>query len=254
MTFVVTKTFNTEKKARTKPIFCLKVAESDQEIEECMKLRYAVFAGEVGSRLRPNDANVDHDRFDPYCQHLMVVDSKTRKVIATTRLLMVEGATQAGSFASQTEFDLSRILSQEGRFMEVGKTCIHPYFRNGSVVTLLWQGIAGVIAQHHIDFLFSCGSISLRHGDSYVNSVMHYLRDTHYSSSALRVRPRIPLPKNSAPTTDDVVLPTLIKTYLHQGALVCGEPHWDAEFSLATLFLLLNTESMPSRYPGYWLT
>lgn len=252
MTFAATKPYISEK-TKKEPAFYWKVAETDNEIDECLSLRYAVFAGEMGARLTPNDSNIDKDRFDPYCKHLMVIDSKTQKVIATTRLLMDDDANKVGAYYSETEFDISNILSQDGSFMEVGRTCIHPYHRKGSVLAILWQGIAWIITQNNIDFLFGCGSISLRNGDTYVNSVMHCLRHKHFSPESLRARPRIPLPRNGAPTTEDVVLPTLLKGYLRQGAMICGEPHWDAEFQVADVFILLKCNNITHRYQRHFI-
>lgn len=252
MTFIATDPCFSEK-VKKEPAFYPKVAETDNEIEECLSLRYAVFAGEMGARLTPNDSNIDKDRFDPFCKHLMVIDSKTKKVIATTRLLMDDGAKKIGSFYSETEFDISKILFQGGRFMEVGRTCIHPYHRKGSVLAILWQGIARVITQNNIDFLFGCGSISLRNGDTYVNSAMHYFRQKHFSPKNLRVKPRIPLPKNNTPITDNIVLPTLLKGYLRQGAMICGEPHWDAEFHVADVFILLKCGNITTRYQRHFI-
>jgi putative hemolysin len=233
--------------------FSARLAGNHQEVAECLRLRFNVFAGEMGARLSNDGNGLDKDRFDPFCRHLMVFDNRSKRVIATTRLLLDLDARRAGSYYSESEFDIKNILSQPGRFMEVGRTCIHPYYRRGSVLAILWQGIAQVIVKNKIDYLFGCGNIPLRNGDSYVNSVIHVLTQKHLSPQTLRVRPRIPLPKNNVPITEDVVLPTLLKGYLRQGAKICGDPYWDAEFQVANVFILLECDKISARYKKHYI-
>ena len=228
--------------------FSVRLAENNEEIEKCLRLRYRVFAQEMGARLSSNDEGVDKDRFDEFCKHLMVLDKDSGKVIATTRLLLSEDAKRAGFFYSETEFDLELILNQPGRFMEVGRTCIDPESRKGAVLAILWQGIAEIVVKNKVDFLIGCASISLRDGDSYINSVMHVLRKKYFSSNDHRVRPLVPLRINKQVADQNIAVPTLLKGYLRQGAMICGEPHWDAEFNVADVFVLLPCEKISNNY------
>lgn len=235
------------------PRFNVRLAENYDEIEQCLRLRYRVFAQEMGARLSSNDDGIDKDRFDEFCKHLMVFDNDSGKVIATTRLLLSEDAEKSGYFYSETEFDLELILSQPGRYMEVGRTCIDPASRKGSVLAILWQGIADVIVRHKVDYLIGCASISLRDGDDYINSVMHVLRKKYFSPNDQRVRPLVPLRIQQHAGVEDAAVPTLLKGYLRQGAMICGEPHWDAEFNVADVFVLLACEKISDSYQRHFL-
>jgi len=228
--------------------FSVRLAENNEEIDQCLRLRYRIFAQEMGARLSSNDEGIDKDRFDEFCKHLMVFDKYSGKVIATTRLLVSEDAEKSGYFYSETEFDLELVLNQPGRFMEVGRTCIDPDSRKGAVLAILWQGIAEVIVKQKVDFLIGCASISLRDGDSYINSIMHVLRKKYFSSNDQRVRPLVPLPMKRQTADETVTVPTLLKGYLRQGAMICGEPHWDAEFNVADVFVLLPCEKISDNY------
>ena len=231
--------------------FSVRLAENADEIEQCLRLRYRIFAQEMGARLSSKEAGIDQDRFDDYCKHLMVFDNDSGNVIATTRLLLSEEAEESGLFYSETEFDLELVLKQNGRFMEVGRTCIDPGSRKGSVLAVLWQGIAKVVIDRKVDFLIGCASISLRDGDTYINSVMNILRKKHFSPNDFRVTPLVPLRMNKD-LEGDVLLPALLKGYLRQGAMICGEPHWDAEFNVADVFVLLPCEKMTRRYQQHF--
>lgn len=254
MTLNATNIAVKEFQQKSKPSrFTVRLAENQREIEECLRLRYRVFAQEMGARLSSNNEGLDKDRFDEFCKHLMVFDNSTDKVIATTRLLLSEDAKKAGFFYSETEFDLELILKQRGRFMEVGRTCIDPSSRKGSVLAILWQGIAEVIVDYKVDYLIGCASISLRNGDDYINSVMHQLRKEHYSADNLRVRPLVPFQTGQQESEHEAAIPTLLKGYLRQGAMICGEAHWDAEFHVADVFVLLPCEKISQSYQRHFL-
>ncbi|MCW9031039.1 MAG: GNAT family N-acetyltransferase [Gammaproteobacteria bacterium] len=236
------------KNSKSSTRFSVRLAENSEEIEQCLRLRYRIFAQEMGARLSSNDKGLDKDRFDEFCKHLMVFDKDSGKIIATTRLLTSKDAKKSGYFYSETEFDLELILNQPGQFMEVGRTCIDAKSRKGAVLAMLWQGIAEIVIKHKIDFLIGCASISLRDGDDYINSIMHVLRKKHFSSNDHRVRPLVPLRMKKQTADESVSVPTLLKGYLRQGAMICGEPHWDAEFNVADVFVLLSCENISDNY------
>jgi len=245
-------TLNADKDKNNSKRFSVRLAENNQEIEQCLRLRYRIFAQEMGARLSSNDKGIDQDRFDEFCKHLMILDNNSGKVIATTRLLVSEDAKKSGYFYSETEFDLELVLNQPGRFLEVGRTCIEQDSRKGAVLAILWQGIAEVVVKHKVDYLMGCASISLSQGDAYINSVMHVLRKKHFSPNDCRVNPLVALRMNKQLADEGVSIPTLLKGYLRQGAMICGEPHWDAEFNVADVFVLLPCAKMSSRYQRHF--
>lgn len=245
--------FNEVKNKNNSKRFTVRLAENDNEIEQCLRLRYRIFAREMGARLASAETGIDRDRFDEFCQHLMVFDHESGDVIATTRLLISENAEKSGYFYSETEFDLSLVLNKQGRFLEVGRTCIDPDSRKGAVLAILWQGIAEIVTKQNVDYLMGCASISLSGGDVYIYSLLNQLRTEHLSPDDLRVRPLVPLRINTdIKITGDVLMPTLLKGYLRQGAMICGEPHWDAEFNVADVFVLMPCEKMADRYQRHF--
>ena len=72
MTSSVTETRQHQKPARRN--LSVGFARSEREILEAQKLRYHIFAGELGARLPTREPGVDQDIFDPYCEHLVVRD------------------------------------------------------------------------------------------------------------------------------------------------------------------------------------
>lgn len=229
------------------------LASTDAEVEQCLRLRYRVFADEMGASLRSTRPGVDQDRFDTYCKHLMVRDIEGGEVIGTTRLLLGRDAARLGMFYSETEFALERILALPGQFMEVGRTCIHADYRRGAALAMLWNGVAQVTVLDNVDYLIGCASIPLNKGDSYVVSILDYLRANHWAPESLRVTPLIGLNTRDAVASHNVLLPPLLKGYLRLGAVVCGEPYWDAAFNVADAFILVDRDQLARRYVRHFV-
>lgn len=233
--------------------FAVSLASTDAEVDQCLRLRYNIFADEMGATLHCTCPGIDQDRFDPFCRHLMVRDTETGQIIATTRLLMSRDASKLGMFYSETEFNLARILTLPGRFMEVGRTCIHHDYRRGAALAMLWNGIAQVTVLNRIDYLIGCASIPLNRGDTYVASILEHLRTHHWAPEELRVTPLIPFNAGDGATSSSVILPPLLKGYLRLGAVVCGEFYWDAAFNVADAFILVDRDQLARRYVRHFV-
>ncbi|MEJ2344454.1 MAG: GNAT family N-acyltransferase [Gammaproteobacteria bacterium] len=239
--------------SRTRRPFFISLAHSHDDVMECQRLRYRVFAHELGARIQCRVPGLDRDRFDAYCHHVMVRNQASGELVATTRLLLDQDAMDAGMFYSETEFDLTPVLRLNGRFMEVGRTCIHPAHRKGLVLAMVWHGIARMIDLHRIDYLIGCASIPLANGPAYVASVMERLREHHFAKPDMRLQPRNPLPLSVAAGGHPVSIPTLLKGYLRQGAVICGEPHHDADFGVADVPVLLDRDRIARRYRRHFM-
>ena len=89
--------------------YTLNFAASAGEVEEAQRLRFKVFAEEMGANLPNPERGLDVDAFDAHCEHLLVRNRADGKVVGAYRLLPPETARRIGGFYSETEFDLSRL-------------------------------------------------------------------------------------------------------------------------------------------------
>ncbi len=78
--------------------FSVGLARTADEIEEAQRLRYKVFAEEMGARLPSAHEHIDRDIFDPYCDHLLVRDGHSAKVVGTYRILPPAQAKAVGGY------------------------------------------------------------------------------------------------------------------------------------------------------------
>lgn len=233
--------------------FSIGMARTASEIEEAQRLRYKVFAEEMGARLSSSGEEIDRDIFDSYCEHLLVRNNESNKVVGTYRILPPEQARAIGGYYSEGEFDLTRLQHLRGRMVEVGRSCVHRDHRDGATIAQLWSGLADYMLTNKHEYLIGCASISMGDGGHYAASVYRKIHKLHGAPTEYRVFPRCPLPLDALNQTLDVSIPPLIKGYLRLGAYVCGEPTWDPDFNTADLFILLPLSRLNARYARHFM-
>jgi putative hemolysin len=232
-------------------------ARHNDEVRQAQRLRFKVFAQEMGARLNTALPGHDVDLFDNYCEHLLVRDQVTREVIGTYRLLTPAQAKRVGSTYSDLEFDLTRLRSLRERMVELGRSCVHPDHRHGGVIMALWGALAEFMVRNKLDIMIGCASIPMLHngivsGDA-AASIWRQLKASHLASIEYHVHPRLPLPVEQLDSDLAVDPPALIKGYLRLGAKVLGAPAWDPDFNTADLPMMMRINDLPSRYRRHFL-
>ena len=230
----------------------LSLARNQAEVAEAQRLRYKVFAEEMGAEI-VDDNGLDRDGFDEYCDHLLVRESGTHKVIGTYRILPPHKANEAGGYYSAGEFDLSRIAHLFDRTVELGRACVHRDYRNGGTISMLWAGLAKYMQMHHYEYMIGCASVLMKDGGHGAASLYCKLKDDYLSPNEYRVFPHVPLPINALKQDLQVICPPLIKGYLRLGAQICGEPAWDSRFNTADLLVMLSLSKINHRYATHFL-
>ncbi len=243
--------------------YIIKTAENYKELQQSLYLRYKVFYEELLDSKKDN--TIDIDQFDFISDHLLVIDKRTNQCIGSYRMI---SSTYSKEFYSQTEFDIDNILKIEGNKLELGRACINTENRNGLTIALLWIGITEYIKHSKANYLFGCSSVKTT--DFFqIGSVFKYLKDHYYSDDSLRVYPKKEfqtlktafdyrhlttytdflnkLDHSYHPKIATKLVPSLLKSYLKAGALICGEPALDKEFQCVDFFTLLNVEDLTSK-------
>jgi len=227
----------------------MQVARSNEDLEAIQRLRYQVFTEEMQVHFPDAVDGLDCDRFDPWCEHLLVKERSSGRVVGTYRILTPENARRAGGYYSATEFDLSSLGAIAGQCAEVGRSCIHPAHRTGAVIMLLWGGVIERAMRGGFRYLLGCASVSLLDGGAAAAKVWRV------AQASLQQHPDDPrvVPLNRYPVEKlhrvlPARVPPLIKGYLNLGARICGEPAWDPDFNAADFPVLLDFHNMDARY------
>lgn len=229
------------------------LASCETELLEAQKLRYRVFADEMGARLPTRTPGVDRDLYDPFCEHLIVRDEDAGRIVGTYRILSPAAARRVGGYYSENEFDLTRLQHLRSQIVEIGRSCIDADYRNGAVITLLWSGLARYMQENGYGYLIGCASISMADGGHGAASLYNRLRETHSAPLEYHVFPRCPLPLEMLRHDLPAEAPALIKGYLRAGAWICGEPAWDPDFNTADLPLLIPMNRVADKYAKHFL-
>lgn len=228
------------------------LAQCESEIREAQKLRYRIFAEELGARLPTRMPGIDIDLYDPYCEHLIVRDEANGRIVGTYRILSPQSAKRTGGYYSENEFDLTRLQLLRQGMVEIGRSCIDPDYRTGGTIALLWSGLAHYMTQGGYRTLIGCASIGMGDGGHVAANLYRRLGE-HMAPPEYRVFPRHPLPVEQLFNGQPAELPPLIKGYLRAGAYVGGEPAWDPDFNTADLLIMLPMARVDERYARHFI-
>lgn len=228
--------------------FEVRLARTAEEVYQAQRLRYRVFAGELGAHLPSAALGIDRDRFDAFCEHLIVRERASARVVGTYRILPPEQAELAGGWYSAAEFTVDRLLDRRASIVEVGRACVDPAYRSGVTIALLWAGLLRYVREQRGEYIIGCASLDTTDGGHLAASLCRRLLQEHLAPEDWRVTPRRAFALEGWREIPDAPLPALLKGYLRLGAQVCGAPAWDAAFNSADLLLVLPLARTNPRY------
>ena len=231
--------------------FIVKTVDTANELEDILRLRYAVFYKEFVGKRRL--IAMDIDQFDLVCDHLMIVEKRTNTCVGTYRLNCSLFNTR---FYSETEFSMAPIVGLPGTKLELGRACVHKDYRKGILLTLLWRGLGEYIKATGTKYLFGCSSVKTMEPIE-IAAIHSYLMARHASPAEHRVTPHEAYKVKAFPLYASMVcalkpevvqqhaerlVPTLLSSYLKAGAVICGDPALDKEFKCVDFLTLLDLE------------
>jgi putative hemolysin len=248
----------------------VRLAVTDREIKRAQRLRYNVFYrdGHAIADASTMLARRDKDAFDRICDHLLVIDhaaihpmkARLRRkppVVGTYRLLSQEAAARHGAFYTESEFDIASLIERNRtlRFLELGRSCVLPPYRNKRTVELLWHGVWSYVRQHRFDVMIGCASLEGTDPDRLalpLSFLHHFARageDWRASAQPHRRVDMNRMPKDAIdPRTALRELPPLIKGYLRLGAFVGDGAVIDHQFGTTDVLMILPVSAISTRY------
>ena len=243
--------------------FTIKIAESNFEIKKAQSLRYKIFFKEKKIKKKSFKFLLqrDYDFYDKISDHLIIIDNNREirdNVIGTYRLLRGNCAKLYRGFYTEQEFDISNLKKNFSSkdILELGRSCVHPQYRSGIILKLLWQGISNYIKMYKIKILMGCASF---HGtnpskfkDEFSLLYESYRLPEDYDVKSLQSN-EILFNKNINYSTTLNKLPPLIKGYLRAGGMVSENFYIDTEFETIDYCVIMLTEKIVSRYQNKFL-
>ena len=246
--------------------FEIRIATDETDLLAAQRLRYQVFVEELGGDgpLVDHQNRFERDEFDPVVDHLVLIDNRRSvadldHVVGVYRLLTGNKAADFGRFYCDGEYDLTPLRTCGRRVLELGRSCVHPDYRGGSGMFLLWNALADYVLERDIEILFGVASF---HGTDAqaLAQPLSWLHHHHLAPEELRPRalpagfqamdliPADQLDRRAAM----IGLPALIKAYLRLGGVVGEGAFLDHDFNTTDVFLLMDTAAMSARHRGFY--
>lgn len=247
--------------AETQTEFTVSLATTDADLRAAQALRYEVFVSEMGA----DGALVDHreglekDTFDAFCDHMIIRETATDRVVGVYRLMREDQAVNAGGFYSEAEYDLSPLTRSGRRLLELGRSCLHPEFRGGKALFFLWVGLNAYVSEHDIEILFGTASFAGTDLNA-LSGPLSVLNRDYLAPPPLRCKSRSYQAMNllEASAVDRkramVECPALIKAYLRLGGTVGDGAFVDYGFNTTDVLMILDTARMTKRQKRFYST
>ena len=249
----------------------VRLAQTAEEVDAALALRYRVFYEEMGAKPTPAMAarKRDFDDFDEHCDHLLVIDHMRKDknpVIGTYRLIRRDAAKRAGRFYSSGEYDITPLIQYPGEILELGRSCIDAEYRTGQVMQVLWRGLTAYVFRYDVQLMFGCASLPGTDPEA-LALPLSYLHYHHLAPPGLRPKampdryidmrlmPREAFDPNVAfnslkvdPRSGANSLPPLIKGYIRVGGFVGEGAVIDRQFNTTDVCIIVKTDLITSRY------
>jgi len=241
----------------------LRLAENAGDREAACRLRFKVFNIELGEGLDSSyETGLDIDRFDTVCEHLLVEEKASQKVVGTYRMQSGETAARHLGYYSGQEFKLSPYEPLRPGILELGRASIDREHRTPEVLMLLWRGIAQYATNMGLRYLLGCSSLNSNdpgEGWQMYSQLENFRVPPEFETTPTaayacpreqqepKAQPwscrsdRLPPDGPSATSSaTQVKVPKLLKTYLAIGARIAAPPAWDREFRTIDFLTLLD--------------
>lgn len=240
--------------------FLVKTASTSAELEGALLLRSKVFREEYGISEEENRL-WDLDEFDLKCDHLILVEKSSQKIVGTYRLL---SSTVTDHFYSDTEFETDQLFNNAPNTprLELGRACIDVEYRNGVTLALLWRGILCYSKEIKADLLFGCASFKTEDPLEAAALMYHFYHSDHFYRSWVvfpKEKYRMPMlreaflslnsgsPQLAHSIAENTTAP-LMRLYLKAGAKVVSLPAYDQKFHCIDFLTILETKHLTSSF------
>lgn len=227
----------------------VKTIETRQEFQEILALRREVFLKEFSGKRFVLGS--DRDLYDTFADYLVVKDTTINKIIGCYRVIT---SLHSPFFYSSSEFHLEEFLKTPDVKLELSRACIHKDYRNGTVISLLWKGITGIMQKINARYLFGCASIQTtcpaKSRRVYERFVEQGLASSHLNFP-VRSSYRFETPARPSKSSNDNIdteIPTLVKSYLKAGAMICSTGAIDRKFRCVDYLMILDTQNIAPAY------
>ncbi|THH38771.1 GNAT family N-acetyltransferase [Aliishimia ponticola] len=222
--------------------FAARLADSPSDIQAAQALRARAFGLDVAH---------DADSFDDLCEHILVEETATGRLVCCFRMMPLTGATISHSYSAQY-YELSALEAYDGKMVEMGRFCVDPDVSDPNILRVAWGAMTRFVDAQGIDLLFGCSSFHGTETDAYL--------DAFAMLKARYLAPKRWLPRVKAPHVFRFAarlrrkpdarkamlrMPPLLKTYLMMGGWVSDHAVVDRQMNTLHVFTGVEIGAIP---------
>ena len=219
-----------------------RLADAPGDVEASQALRGRAFRGD----------GRDADALDAVCDHMLVEERATGRLVATYRLMALGSGAEIGRSYSAQFYALGGLEAYEGPIVEMGRFCVDPGVRDPDVLRTAWGALARYVDAAEAELLIGCSSFAGTDEAAYADAFA-MLRDRHLAPR--RWLPKIKAPKvfrfaerlRRAPDRRRALqsMPPLLRSYLSLGGWVSDHAVVDQDLNTLHVFTGLEIRAIP---------
>lgn len=231
-----------QKKNIKSPAYKFEWVEDLKGLKEIQRFRAEQFSKQYGIEF---EEGLDQDLYDFGCEHAVLRDKWSNEIVAYTRLKLFQGQELSRSYSHQ-EFKIADSFSSLNNVVEIGRTCVHPRYRCGKALSILWLNLMPkVLWEMRAKHIIGCVSIRLLG-----NEARAYYTHQRIKKLPAACRSAIHAQQSFEPNhpqfsfQQDERMPKLFDVYLKMGAQLSQQAYHDTEFNCLDYFVYLDVSKL----------
>ena len=223
------------------------------EVYNVQRLRYEHLLKEYNPLLPIT--GIDNDGYDQYSDSILVIDKTNNKIAGTYRVATLK-TLKGHKCLTEDEYDLTELRNSGKTFLELGRAVVHPDYRNGSVIELLFIAVYRYMVENEIDYTIGLSSF---HGSDpllYKNAFSYLKRNYLFTDFSINaISNEFPLDTINGEVDNELLkeeLPGLLKMYLKFGNKVVSIGSIDYKFNSCDILIILDRKDANMRYINFF--
>lgn len=218
-----------------------------KQLQQVQRFRARQFSNQFGISF---EQGLDQDLYDFSCEHAVLRERWSGEIVAYTRLKLLQGYELATQSYSEQEFAIAEKFSHLSNIVEIGRTCVHPDFRSGRALSMLWLNLVPkILWGMRAQYLMGCVSVRLEDNLArayYTHQHLQQLKTQHTIEVASKRIYTPEAPAFSYPQDDK--LPKLFNAYLAMQAKLSQQAYYDKDFNCLDYFVFLEMNQMAKNF------
>ena len=228
-----------------------RLGEGAEDLRLALDLRARAFRGGPAAS---DQAVSDADHIDEVCQHMLVTERTSGRLVCCFRLMPLKTGAEIGRSYSAQYYDLESLRAYPHPMVEMGRFCMDPALDDPEILRVAWGAMTAYVDANGVQLLFGCSSFQGTEAEAHL--------DAFALLNARHIAPSRWLPKVKAPSVFPFAkrlglrrpnmkralsrMPPLLRTYLAMGGWVSD--HAVVDNDLGTLHVFTGVEI--SRIPA----